>query len=74
MHHTGKTSIFLLFALNQKKKISAISVRKNFQIDEKLVVIVVQYGKCDLVVNVKFYFTKIDVVLSEILAGQNCIK
>ena len=65
--------VFFVIHLKSKEKISAISVRKNFQIDEKLV-INVQYGTCDLVVNIKIYFTKIDVVLSEILAGQNCIK
>jgi hypothetical protein len=32
------------------------------------------YGRCELIVHVKIYFTKIDVVLSEILAGQKCIK
>jgi hypothetical protein len=32
------------------------------------------YGRCDILVHVKLYFKKIDVVLSEILADQKCIK
>jgi hypothetical protein len=35
---------------------------------------ILYYGRCELIVHVKIYFTKIDVVLSEILAGQKCIK
>jgi hypothetical protein len=35
---------------------------------------ILYYGRCELIVHVKIYFTKIDVVSSEILAGQKSIK
>jgi len=35
---------------------------------------ILYYGKCEFVVHIKIYFRKIDILLSEILAGQKCIK